>query len=59
MLEPYVKEGIGWAVMSWMSVSMSLVVWHRDSSAVTFGKGTLCGNQSMVNVLQTPKVLGI
>ena len=44
MLEPYVKEGIGRVVLSCMSVSMSLAVWHRYSSAVTCGNGTLmCG----------------
>ena len=50
---------MGWVVFSWMSMSMSLAVWRKYSSAVTLGKGTLCGNQSMVNASRTPKVLGM
>ena len=49
---------MGWAALSWMSLSMSFAVWRKYSLAVTLGNGTLCGNQSMVKASRTPKVLG-
>ena len=49
---------MGWAALSWMSVSMSVAAWRKYSSAVTLGNGTfLWGNQSMVKASRTPKVL--
>jgi hypothetical protein len=41
MLDPYVREGMGFTVLSWMSVSKSVAVCHRYLLAVTFGNGTL------------------
>ena len=58
-LDPQVKEGTGLAALSWMRVTMLAVVRRKCSSAVTFGKGTVCGNQSTVIASLTPKVLGV
>ena len=54
MLSPYVNVGTWWVVLSWRMVSMSIAVCRRYSSVVTFGKGTLWGNQSTVRASRMP-----
>jgi hypothetical protein len=41
MLESQVRDGTGLATWSCRRVSMSVAVWHEQSSVETFGKGTL------------------
>ena len=35
-------------------VTISVAAWRKKSSNLTFGKGTVDGNQSLVGTLRTP-----